>query len=69
MAEEVCLCGETSSSLSWPCTHGSCHFVDPEKFIALRDWLAAAEGVRPTCQNLVQFDARIAEQRARFEAM
>ena len=66
---EVCLCGETSPSLSWPCTHGACHFVDPEKFVPLRDWLTAAEHVRPTCGNLVEFDALIAGQRARLDAM
>ncbi len=69
MAQEVCLCGETSPSLSWPCTHGGCHFVDPEAFMALRDWLGAADAVRPTCGNLVEFDVLIAGQRARLETM
>ena len=59
---EVCLCGEPSPSLSWPCTHGACHFVDPEKFVPLRDWLTAAEHVRPTCGNLVEFDALMARR-------
>ena len=66
---EVCLCGETSLSLSWPCTHGARRFVDPEKFVPLRDWLIAAEHVRPTCGNLVEFDALIASYRARLDAM
>ena len=63
MAQEVCFCGNTE-----PCYGGPCRFVDPEKFAPLRDWLAAAEHVRQTCGNLVEFDA-IASQRARLDAM
>ena len=64
MAQEVCLCGNTE-----PCYGGSCHFIDPEKFTALRDWLDAAHAVRPTCGNLVEFDTLIAGQQARLDAM
>lgn len=64
MAQEVCFCGNTE-----PCYGGPCHFVDPEVFAALRDWLNAANAVRSTCRNLREFDALIAGQRARLDAM
>lgn len=51
-----------------PCSHGG-HFVDPEARTALRLWIEAAQEIRATCGNLVEFDALIAGQRARLDAM
>jgi len=69
MAQEVCLCGETSPSYGWPCSHGGCHFVDPEAYEALETRLAAAHAVRPTCGNLDVFDRLIAGQNTRRAMM
>jgi hypothetical protein len=62
---EVCLCGQTEPTQGWPCSHGGCHFVDPEAFAALDLWITAAESVRSTCDNLEEFDLLIAAQKKR----
>ena len=37
-----------------------------EKLMEIRKWVEIAMALRASCQNLDVFDARIAEQRARY---
>jgi hypothetical protein len=39
-----------------------------EKLLAIRKWLEIAMTLRASCQNPDVFDARIAEQRARYRS-
>jgi hypothetical protein len=39
-----------------------------EKLLEIRKWVEIAKELRASCQNLDVFDARIAEQRARYRS-
>jgi hypothetical protein len=41
---------------------------EEEKFLGILKWLEIAKELRPSCQNLDMFDARIAEQRSRYQS-
>lgn len=60
MTDLVCYCGGTE-----PCYGGPCRFVDLDALRAVDLWLYWAERVRKTCQNVEEYDRRIAEQKKR----
>jgi hypothetical protein len=48
--------------------HGIFAMNEVEKLLEIRKWIEIAKELRASCQNLDVFDARIAEQRARYRS-